>query len=138
MSKKLDGAEIAAAFIVAVLILIAVVIASTPVQASELVAARPALKFIPTFADTFMVSIPPGQSAGTLPSAYLFYSRDGSLFSFRRWYDGAPETNWIDVPAGSSMTIPAPSPFLYENHWHHIFAIDGAQTDSVTVIPLDR
>jgi len=107
-------------------------------SAGELVAARAALKFAPAYDDTFMVSIPPGNSASGLPSAYLFYSKNGSAFAVKRWIDGSPETYYVDIPAGSSMTIPAPSPFLYQNHYHHVFRMNAAATDSVICIPMDR
>ena len=108
-------------------------------SAGELVAARPALKFAVAFDDTFMVSVPPTDRASSLPSAYLFYSKDGTAFAVKRWFDGSPETYYVDIPANSSLVLPAPSPFLYQNHWHHVFRLNAAAaTDSVVCVPLDR
>ena len=120
------------------LVSLGLLLMSFTAEAQELTGARPALKFVGSKADTFMVSVAPGESAGSLPSAYLFYAKDGSAFAVSRWFDGVVEAETVDIPAGSSIILPAPPGFLYQNHWHHVFKLNGAATDSVVVVPMDR
>ena len=129
--KKCRVAVISALFV-------GLILGSCAASAQELSSARPALKYAAAFDDTFMVSIAPTQSASELPSAYLFYSKDGSAFAVKRWFAGTPETYYVDIPANSSIILPAPSPMLYQNHWHHVFRLNDAATDSVVVVPMDR
>ena len=124
------------AFIAA--ILVGIVLGSSVAGAAELSFARSPIKLAGADTDSFMISVPPGTSAGELPSAYLFYSKDLSAFAVLRWSQGVAEDEAIDIPAGASMIIPAPPASLIDNHWHHIFRLNGAATDSVNIIPMDR
>jgi hypothetical protein len=106
--------------------------------AGELVGKRPA-KAYPA-ATNGAVTISQNTRANMLPDAYLFYSKSLSLF-YVTYYDenGVIEDVPMPIPAGSSLILPGPRPYLTGGVWVHKMYINAtAGSDSVYIIPMVR
>jgi hypothetical protein len=70
-----------------------------------------------------------------MPTAYTLYSKDATVFSFkRRFKDGINDTIAIVVPAGSSILVPAPDAISLGDSFSHTIFI-GDHSDTVYAMP---
>lgn len=123
--------------LVAVLVVLSLFTATKCEAAGELVAARPAMGFAGAFSDS--ISLANARRANQLPSAYLYFSKSLTVFYIQN-FDAAGALSGvpIPIPAGSSLILPAPPPYLDGSYWHHKIWLEGAAADSVFIIPMDR
>ena len=90
-----------------------------------------------TDGDTIRLS-PLDNSVMRLPNAYMVWEKSGNPVSVRRFYDGVAETNWIAIPDGQSLVIPAPPGYLIGTTWTHVLSFKGAIGDTILYLPMDR
>jgi hypothetical protein len=90
-----------------------------------------------TEADTIRLAPLNGQVM-SLPGAYMIWENTGNPISVRRFYNGVAETNWISIPTGQSIIIPAPPGYQIASEWTHVLAFKGAAGDTVKYLPMDR
>ncbi len=79
-----------------------------------------------TFTDT--------EGSYNLPSAYTFWTKDGSGFYITRTMDGTKEAVPFWVPAGKSILIPNAVPTLSAGTWTATITI-SSHADSVYCLP---
>jgi hypothetical protein len=68
----------------------------------------------------------------------MIWEKSGNAISARRFYDGVAETNWLSIPAGQSLVIPAPPGFRISTTWTQVLAFKGTAGDTIQYLPMDR
>jgi hypothetical protein len=127
------------------LIIVGMAIAPSKASALELNAAREVLEegLAGTTPELLFISAPDSVSSNavmSLPNAYMVWELVGNPIQIRRFYANVAETNWIAIPDGQSLIIPAPPPFKRTGSvaWWHKMAVKGAASDTVKYLPMDR
>jgi hypothetical protein len=88
-------------------------------------------------ADTVRIT-PLNGEVMSLPTAYMIWEKHGNEANVRRWFNGTVENNWIGIPQGQSIVIPAPEAQKISTSWYHVLSFYGAAGDTVLYLPMDR
>ena len=84
-------------------------------------------------------SIQVGSSAviSGLPTSYTVYAKaQDDDFYLKRFFAGVKETDWIYVPAGKSLLVPAATPVYAGGVWRASFSFTGvAAGDTIFILP---
>lgn len=121
---------------------VAAVTVPQPASALELNAAWPCLQEALTSGAAVKVYVASDDSTEVrnLPTAYMVWEKHGNEINVRRFYSNVAETNWIGIPAGQSIIIPAPPAFKRTGStaWWHKMAFYGAAGDTILYLPMKK
>lgn len=122
--------------------ILAVFTAPKPAAAMELNAAWQVLRegITATTPQKVYIAAEDSTRSNTLPSAYMIWEKSGNPIKVRRFYANVAETNWIDIPDGQSLVIPAPPAYRRTGStaWWHKMAFIGAAGDTVLYLPMKQ
>jgi hypothetical protein len=114
-----------------VLVLVAVLLAFAA-SALDISAGKPAI--IVTTGETEKILAIETYPAN-LPSAYTIYSTSATdAFYFKRNFDGTNDSIWVEIPAGTSMLVPAPTAADSSAGYFHQFFFSG-HSDTLVILP---
>jgi len=114
------------------IVVLAVMLLAFGAAALDLSAGRPAI--VVTTAETEKI-VAIETYAYQLPNAYTMYSTSATdAWYFKRNFDGTADTVWVEVPAGTSMLVPAPTPADSSAGFYHQLFFSG-HSDTLVILP---